>query len=545
MAYNISFTTTFDRTTNTMTFVDTTNYASQGVLFGVNASLKGYLKITYNTGAGSTLVYNAWPIPPNPPWPATDSSDVGGNAVFTAAVNIPLTSAGLPLPAEYTIEYKTYVFIGLATIVSTKTNTYTYSLQDPVVCIDTAVNCLNSALESNDATNYSVPNATVVSITRDHTLYPPPASGLAQMGPLNSSTLIYSGIYTTTWTAEVISTVTYLQPDGLIIIAVVSGVKEFQVNCDTNLSKIICCLVNLQNEYEALECKNPVKAQIFKSTKLDPSLQHLALFLAAQSAGNQSKMAAEYQELLDASGCGGDCGCGDTTPQIVAPSNVTMSYAVNSPLGTIDVTTVIAGNVTTFNIDVDPAILSGVLNATTTVVSTTTPSYLTITQVGAAPNLDFQIDFNQSAIGNLCEKLIIIDPALNLTLDYLEFTNTSLANYGTKIAAVGSQSVVLGLDIASNPIVPNTAASYAAFIFNGILVTGTDPCTVTAEVMSTWPAPLVNSISNIAAEVYHINTTTGDVYVRLINPQNGSVYQLQDLNSGTWDKIYIKFNLIA
>ena len=545
MAYNISFTTTFDRTTNTMTFVDTTNYASQGVLFGVNASLKGYLKITYNTGAGSTLVYNAWPTPPNPPWPATDSSDVGGNAVFTAAVNIPLTSAGLPLPAEYTIEYKTYVFIGLATIVSTKTNTYTYSLQDPVVCIDTAVNCLNSALESNDATNYSVPNATVVSITRDHTLYPPPASGLAQMGPLNSSTLIYSGIYTTTWTAEVISTVTYLQPDGLIIIAVVSGVKEFQVNCDTNLSKIICCLVNLQNEYEALECKNPVKAQIFKSTKLDPSLQHLALFLAAQSAGNQSKMTAEYQELLDASGCGGDCGCGDTTPQIVAPSNVTMAYAVNSPLGTIDVTTVVAGNVTTFNIDVDPAILSGILNATTTVVSTTTPSYLTITQVGAAPNLDFQIDFNQSAIGNLCEKLIIIDPALNLTLDYLEFTNTSLANYGTKIAAVGSQSVVLGLDIASNPIVPNTAASYAAFIFNGILVTGTDPCTVTAEVISTWPAPLVNSISNLAAEVYHINTTTGDVYVRLINPQNGSVYQLQDLNSGTWDKIYIKFNLIA
>lgn len=526
-----------------MTFVDTTNYVSQGVLFGVNASLKGYLKITYNTGSGSTVAYNAWPTPPNPPWPATDSSDVAGNAVFSTTVNIPLTSAGLPLPAEYTVEYKAVVFIGLATIVSTKTNIYTYSLQDPSICIDTAVNCLNSALESNDATNYSVPNATVVSITRDHTLYPPPASGLAQMGPLNSSTLIYSGIYTTTWTAEIISTVTYLQPDGLIVIAVLSGVKEFQVSCDTNLSKIICCLVNLQNEYEALECKNPVKAQIFKSTRLDPSLQHLALFLAAQSAGNQSKMTSEYQQLIEASGCGGDCGCGDTTPQIVAPVNVTMAYAVNSPLNTIDVTTVVAGNVTTFNIDIDPAILAAIGNVSNTVVTTTTPSYLTITQVGVAPNLDYQVDFNPDAVQNVLNMRFVIDPNLNVGLDYLEFTLDLISQQGTKTQV--PTNVYLGTDINGAVSTPNAASDFAIFVVEAPLVTGTDPCIAASNVMRSNDTLLTTSLKNIDAEIFYVDTTTGDVYVRMYNPQNGQAYTLADLKSGTFDKIYINFNLTA
>lgn len=548
MPLNISFTTTFNRVTNTITFVDTTNYVAQGFILGGPASMKGYIKVSYNTGAGDVIVYNNLPTPPNPPWPATASSNVGANVVFTPTINIPLTSSGDPIPATYTVTYYVAVFAGLLTFTDTQINTYQYHFTDPDVCIETVINCLESAIQSTDDTDYSVPNGTITSIVRQHTLYPPPASGQPTLGPLNNITLLYTPIYTTTWTAEVISTVTYLMNDGLIVIVELSGVKEFQALCDTNLSKIICCLVNLQKEYEALECKNPVKAAIFKSTKLDPSLQHLALFLAAQSAGNQSKMDTEYAALLEASGCGGDCGCGDSTPVLVQPTGLGFTYNLTSTGGTIDITTTVVGSAITWNVEVDPAILAAIQNVTTTVVSTNTPSYLTVTQVGAAPNLNYQVDFIDGALGDYVEKLFTIDPTVNVTPDYLEYNVQSIVNRGLGVNPVGGQITVLGLDINSSPVVPNTAPSFAAFLVSNILITPTNPYTVDVSVMSvnsqTSP-PNVTSINNIAAEVYYCDVTSGDVYFRLINPQNGSVYTLQDIKTGGFGTLLIKFNLTS
>lgn len=541
MALNVSFTTTFNRVTGKITFVDTTNYTAQGFNLGVGASMKGYLRVTYNTGAGDVVVYTNLPSPPNPPWPATDSSNVGANVVFTADINIPLTTAGVPIPAQYNVTYYVAAFAGLATFTGTATNTYDYNFTDPSVCIETVVNCMESAVQSTDDTVYDVPNGVVTNIVRQHTLYPPPTSGIPNLGPLNQITLLYTPIYTTTWTAEVISTVTYLMNDGLIIIVDLAGVKEFQAICDTNLSKIICCLVNLQNEYEALLCKNPVKAELFRSTKLDPSLQHLVLFLAAQSAGNQSKMDFEYSELIDASGCGTDCGCGDSTPVLVQPTGVGFTYSLQSSGGTIIVTTNVVGNTITWDIDIDPAILAAIGAGSTTQVSTTTPQWLSITQVGAAPNLNYQVDFDPNEI----DKLIVIDPNLNASLDYLEFTNTDIVNLGSKINPVGSQNIYLGTDSGGSISNPNVASDFAVFVFSGLLVTGTDPFTVTCNVMRSNSPIVVTSIKNLEAEVFYVDDTTGDVYVRLYNPQNGQAYTLQDIKTGTWDKIFIKFNFKA
>lgn len=547
MALNISFTTTFNRVTGLITFVDTTDYTSQlppGTLFGVNAQQKGYIQVTYNTGSGNQTLYNNLPVPPNPPWPTSNSTGgAPGNTVTFApsTINIPLTSSGQPIPATYTVTYTSVVFIGFVTIVSTQVNTYNYNFTDPSICIKTAVNCMESALQSTDDSVYTIPNGTVVSITRAHTLYPPPTSGQLPLGPLNQVTLIQTPIYTTTWTAEVISTVTYLMNDGLIIIVQLTGIKEFQVVCDTNLSKIICCLVNLQKEYESLLCKNPVKAELFKSTKLEPSLQHLSLFLAAQSAGNQSKMDCEYMALIKASGCGDDCGCGDSTPVLVQPTGIGFSYTLQSSGGTIIVTQSIVGNTINWDIDIDPALLAQLNNVTNTVVSTSTPQFISVTQVGAAPNLNYEVDFDPNEV----DKLIIIDPNLNVTLDYLEFTQTDIVNLGSKINPVGSQTVVLGVDITGGPIVPNASTNYAVFAFSGLLVTGTDPFTATATVMSSNSPIQVASVTNLQAEVFHIDPLLGEVYVRLYNPQTGQIYTLQDIKTGTWDKVYIKFNLKA
>jgi len=540
---NITFTTTFDRTTGTMQFVDTTNYASQGYpAFSPLVQQRGYLKVTYNTGGGDIVVYNNYPVAP-PPYPAVpDSFSQGGPVVFTTTnINIPLTSAGLPIPAQYKVEYFVAIFFGLNVDTETATNIYNYNLTDPSICIQSVVNCNESAVQSTDDTDYSIPNGVVTSIVRDHTLYPPVTSGAAVLGPLNQITLLYTPIYTTTWTAEVISTVTYTMNDGLIVIVELTGIKEFQVVCDTNLSKIICCLINLQKEYEALLCKNPVKAEMFKQTKLDPSLQHLSLFLAAQSAGNQSKMDCEYAALIKASGCGGDCGCGDSTPVLVQPAGAGFSYTLQSSTGNIVVTQTVVGNTINWNINIAPAILAAINAASNTVVSTTTPNFLTVTQVGAAPNLNYQVDYNPNEI----EKLLIIDPNLNIGLDYLEFTDTNIVNEGTLINPVGSQSVVLGTDNTGAPISPNNAGNLALFVLGALTNPGTTPFTASANVMRSNDTLVATSIKNIEAEVFYVDDILGDVYVRLYNPQNGQVYTLADLKNGTWDKIYIKFNLKA
>lgn len=544
MALNISFTTTFDRTTGKINFTDTTNYTAGGYPLGFVNQMKGYIKVTYNTGSGPVVVYNNTPVPPNPPWPTPDSSNTGAVVNFVpSTINIPLTSAGVPLPAQYQVTYTVVIFALLpqpTTYTFTQTNTYQYTLVDPSVCIETVVNCNESAVQSQDTTVYTIPDGVITSLVRAHTLYPPVTSGATVLGPLNQTTLVYSPIYTTTWTAEIISTVTYTMNDGLIVVVALSGVKEFQVVCDTNLSKILCCLVNLQNEYEALLCKNPVKAQMFKDNKLDPSLQHLALFLAAQSAGNQSKMDTEYAELVKASGCGGDCGCGDSVPALVPTIGVGFSYSLQSSTNSIVVTTTVVGSTISWDININPAILAAITGSTT-VVSTTTPNSLSITQVGVPPALDYQVDF----IPNEIEKLLVIDPTLNATPDYLEFTQTDIVNSGVNINPVGSQSVILGTDNAGNVINPNAANSLAVFTLSGMLVNNSVTFTATCNVMSSLSGFVGTSVVNLAAEVFHIDTVTATIYLRLYNPQNGQVYTLQDIKTGTWDKVYIKFNLKA
>lgn len=541
-----SFTTTFDRVNNEMVFTDTTNYSAQGYSLGpgIGQSLVwGFLEVKYNTGAGDVVVYSNLPVGTPPPWPVTKDSDSNNTAVVTFATTptIPLTASGTPIPAQYTITYRVAVFTGLVVEQGTAVNSYSYNFTDPDICIKTAVNCAESAVQSTDDTVYDVPNGNLVSITRAHTLYPPPASGQAVLGPQNLGTLIYTPVFTTTWTAELISTATYLMNDGLTIIVELSGIKEFQVVCDTNLSKILCCLVNLQNEYEAMLCKNPVKAEMFKNTKIDPSLQHLVLFLAAQSAGNQSKMDAQYSQLILASGCGTDCGCTDTTPTIVTPTGGGFTYALTSTGNTIAITTTVSGSAVTWNVELSAALQAAIAAITNTAVSTTTTQFLSVVQTGTAPNLNYRVNFDANEI----EKLIVIDPALNVTLDYLEFTQTNIVNQGSKLTAVGSQTVFLGTDVNGAVINPNTAVSYAVFVLANMLVTGTTPITASASVMSSNTTLQVSSVTNLEAEVFHINTTTGAVYIRLYNPQTGQVYTCDDIKLGTWDKIYIKFNLKA
>lgn len=523
----LTFNTTFNRNTGKIVVTDTTNYLSYGInLATVGNYVDGRLRITYTTNGGVSVLYD------NLSGVTPDIELVGGVLVWNGDINIPLTTTGLPLPAEYTVEYVVecgYDGNGDDFIVNTS-NVYQYDIVDPLVCIETSVDCATSTATSVDTTVYEIQNATVVSVVRAHTQYPPPASGYAVSGPYNLITVTYTPIVTTTWTAEVISTVTYLLTSGLYVIVDLSGVKEFQVVCDTNLSKILCCLTDLQKQYEALECSNPVKAANFRTNRLDPTLQHLVLFLAAQTAGNQTKMDQQYSAIIEVSGCSESCNCNGTQPTAVSPSQSGPAalFLIDSPLGTIQVQTIVNGNLTTFNLELSAALQAAIAAIDHTVVTTGTPAYLDLTSNTVGNTTTYNIDYipNQNPLGfSICSKQIYIDLSAPGTFPaaYLPITWTEIGASGTGINPVGSHAIGLGTSF------PNASTDYAIITVSGILAVPTNPYSVTAQIMSRYTAPVNTVAYDIACEVLYSNFSTGTITMRLVNPVTGQPLKLVDL----------------
>jgi len=523
----LTFNTTFNRNTGKIIITDTTNYGSYGInLATLGNFVDGYVRITYTTGSTTSVLYD------NIGGATPDIELVAGVLVWNGDINIPLTTTGVPLPAEYTVYYESACGFdgnGDDFVVNT-TNTYQYDIVDPSICIETSVDCATSTATSVDTTVYEIQNATVVSVVRAHTQFPPPSSGYAVNGPFNLITVNYTPIVTTTWTAEVISTVTYLLTSGLYVIIDLSGVKEFQVICDTNLSKILCCLTDLQKQYEALECTNPVKAANFRTNRLDPTLQHLVLFLAAQTAGNQTKMAQQYAAIIEVSGCSESCNCNGTTPTAVSPSQggPAATFLVNSPLGTIQVTTITAGILTTFSLELSPALQAAIAAITNTVVTTGTPTFLDLTSTTVGNTTTYNIDYLPPAnpIGfSVCSKRIFIDLTSPGTFPaaYLPIAWTQLGATGTGINVLGFHGIVLGTSF------PNASTDYAVITLNGILAFPTNPYTVTAQIMSRYNVVSNTVAYDIACEVLFCDFTNGNITLRLVNPVTGQPLKLADL----------------
>jgi hypothetical protein len=541
----LTFNTTFNRNTGKIVVTDTTNYLSYGInLATVGNYVDGRLRITYTTNGGVSVLYdNLSGITP-------DIELVGGVLVWNGDINIPLTTTGLPLPAEYTVEYVVdcgFDGNGDDFIVNTS-NTYTYDIVDPLICIETSVDCATSTATSVDTTVYEIQNATVVSVVRAHTQFPPPASGYAVNGPYNLITVTYTPIVTTTWTAEVISTVTYLLTSGLYVIIDLSGVKEFQVVCDTNLSKILCCLTDLQKQYEALECSNPVKATNFRTNRLDPTLQHLVLFLAAQTAGNQTKMAQQYAAIIEVSGCSESCNCNGSTPTAVSPSQggPASVYIIDSPLGTIQINSVTVGNLTTYSLELSAALQAAIAAIDHTVVTTGTPTYLDLTSSTVGNTTTYNIDYipDPTPLGfSVCSKRIYIDLSSPGTFPsaYLPIAWAQIGSTGTGINAVGSHTILLGTSS------PNASTDYAVITIGGVLTTPTNPYTVSAQIMSRFTIPQNTMAYDIACEVLFCNFSTGAITLRLVNPVTGQPLKLADLLTAnafnTIKEIYITLTI--
>jgi hypothetical protein len=430
--------------------------------------------------------------------------------------------------------------IGVVVADVTASFDYTYQQDLPKVCLTADVNCQGATITSYDSTDYGL----YAMVSRTHNLYPPPATGATTITGTQASLSSGSPIYDKTWTQEVLSTVTYNLPDGLIAIVYVEGSREIPVVCDLGMSKIFCCLKKVFNRYNSLLAKNIVAANdIMYIDTVKPMLEAMVMYNAAVAAGNTNGASYYYNLIVETSGCGEDCGCNSTEPQLIEPnigsSNVTI---VTSPDNSISVVPVVDGVTTTYQIQVSAALQQALAAIKNTVVTTATPTYLEVTSATVGNTTTYTV--NYKPVGGLgystSMKRILIPSGTTGTSpsDYIAPTVAQVANIGANIVSPAtSHTILLG------QTVPNASTDTALITIGNVLVDGTLPYQVSAEVMGKYSSAVVGSLADLDVEVLYSNVSSGAVTLRLINPTSGNPYTLADLNTKGYGDIYVSLTI--
>lgn len=527
---------TFNNTSGQIIIDDQTDYVGQGIPLDGTYTVSGFLAITLASATGTSTIYNNI---------GGTTPDITPNTSTTSVltIDLPKDTEGNILQGTYTVVYNVVVGdpdqIGVIVADVTDGFNYTYQQELPTVCLTADVNCQGATITSYDSTDYGL----YATVSRTHNLYPPPATGQATITGTQASLSSGSPIYDKTWTQEVICTVTYNLPSGLIAIVGVEGSREIPVVCDLGMSKIFCCLKKVFNKYNTLMYKNISQANELYIDTVKPMLEAMVMYNAAVAAGNPNGASYYYNLVVEASDCGEDCGCSSTDPQLIEPnigsSNVTI---VTSPDNSISVVPVVDGITTTYQIQVSAALQQALSAIKNTVVTTTTPTYLDVTSVTVGNTTTYTV--NYKPVGGLgystSMKRLLIDTTTTGTspADYMEVTSSEVANIGANIVSPPtSHTILLGQTI------PNTSTDVALITVGNLLVDGTLPYQVTAQVMGKYASAVVGALADLDVEVIYSNVSSGAVTLRLINPTSGNPYTLSDLNTKGYGDIYVTLTI--
>jgi hypothetical protein len=395
---SFSFITIFDKNANPKGVVinDTTDYTA----IGINPNnVFVYLRVTLLSSNGnSSTFYNNFN---NATGNGADLSRSLGS-LSTSTIPLPLQTDGNAAFGSYIIEAQYDYLDGLGNDFETdKSYSYDYSWVPPCVTIMERINLSSSNITTTDTTNYG----SYINFSRVHTISPP---GNAQLPPLNMpvqttglAVNVYQNIATGTWSAKVVSIVTYLltpvenpQIDGLEVIEQLIGCIEFKVVADVDINKLFCCLGDLKKQYEKLQLSNTVKAEIMFEQTIAPLELNITFYLIFMAGGCPDKAALALEKITEISGCG-DCACGGDecpTPIPILTGNANL-YNVDSPDGSIIVVPEVNGNLTTFNITVNPAIIPKVIQYSATGVD---PILVDTVIDPITGNIQFVVSFTRS-----------------------------------------------------------------------------------------------------------------------------------------------------
>lgn len=504
-----SFDTKFDLSNIVMVETDTTDYAGQS-LDPADFHIK--INVSLATSTGNVIVYAAgsgYDIEP-------DVSPTNVNPI-----SIPKDASNKPLEGIYSVSLLYYKTISSVDVLQ-ETVTVDYTFINPCVTLvlEATINCADSTIVSTDKTDYGV-NATT--ITRTHTVYAPPVLGLSPF--VNAlAILIITGIYTKTWTQEIDANVTYTNPDGSQTFIQFQAVREFEVVCDDDMCKIICCLSNLKKTYDKLVCKNPTAAMQMKEDRIDPILLDATFFMLSKNCGNQTKAALYLQQVMDASGCSTDCTqCGgDDTPVFVTPtsSSLANTYVVDSPDNSIAVTSSSVGSTTTFHVQLSAALQDLIDSFTITTVSTSTPQYLTVVESGSGP-INYAVNYTgpMSLEPQRVSLLIKLELTGNLIGDEVIATSTVVdASDDTAAGAKFTDPSAITIKLGATA----QLLDISTITFTNFLSDPTEKYIVHANLMRYSSVPTKTLATVDKLEVFWFNTGAGQFLLRFVLEADGS-----------------------
>jgi hypothetical protein len=526
---------TLDNVNALITVEDLTDYVGQGINLGTT-QVDGYLRITLNSSTGTSVIYNNL-------GGATPDIDYNNDPISALQIDLPVDANGYAVQGTYTIEYNINVYLTATPNPPlynlTINNTYLLQQDEPVVCLAADVNCVGSSITSYDTTLYGAYST----VSRVHTLFPPPASGYANV--VGSQATLSSGtpIVDKTWTQEVQSTVTYTYPSGMIFIVYVEGVREIPVVCDLGMSKIFCCLKKVFDRYNTLQTRNITAADAMFEDTVKPMLEAMVMYNAAVVAGNPNSASFYYNQTIQVSGCGEDCGCTGSAPQVIPPSGGSGNIViVTSPDNSISVSPVVVGNTTTYEIQVSQTIQNALNALKNTVVTTNTPASLDITSTTLGNTTTYNVDYipTGAATYTLINKRILID-TVNIhksppAPQYMDFVVQDVVALGSNVGLTPVYELGFG---------SNYFSSLAVFSMYDLLIDPTKYFTVEANIMSLYAPIIATATANIAVEVLYTDMSLGYIYLRLINPITGHPYTLGDLEDNQYGNIYINLTIIS
>lgn len=515
---------------------DTTDWAADGINIPPDtASI--FLKVQCVSASGTVTIYDNLSG-------GTADIIVGTDTYKEVATSIPTGPDGDVLQGEWVVTMQAEVNAASRTELETIFS-YVLNYAWPKICVVPVVSCEGSTAQSTDKTDYG-PYATT--ITRAHTLYPPPASKQANK-TTSLATNIYSPIYTKTWTAEVVSEVEFTFEDEFVVIKEISGVNEFEVVCTTDMCKIMCCIRKMFAEYKKLLTQvGLAKAKAYLNDVVNPATGQICLYLLEERCGNATKAAAAITELKSITGCGECNDCGGDEPVLViptVPTNTNKSVIVDSPDNSITVTSTETESEITWHVTVS-AVLQAIINGLKAItIDTNYPAYISVSPTtNPDGSVTWYIDLQDAAINDSIEiryKLAATDsPAPGDPYVYGEATSIWLTGGIVQPMAI-APAFIVG---ETSPNINTDAAIITVYGFIHADKDQAQPFTVHAQVlrMSDVYAGTFTNAKDIEVEVFWMSLTAPSFILRFYNPIDGTPLTLSDIAAKNYP-VYISLQI--
>lgn len=333
MAVTTNIKEKFDKLNQVFSFLDTTDWTDAtynnptgNVPIDTSVDIQVICQINVNDSSTDHYENSGWATNSfsNPDF-TIDASTTPNTVTINNSIGLPYNSNLEVVQGEYTIDYKIQATDDNGdTFILESQNEYNYLFDDPKPNVDVTVNCGVGTFTVEDKTQTTVDNVSPTTTSREiKVTYPSDANQSATT--TSNPTLVLTSFYTNTQQVDLSLTLNY-EFTNYDVQTKVTYHDDVEVNCDSNLCSVYCCLKKLYDRMKYAECKNRTDFEYIRRDY--ERANYLAeLIKNAESCAKNADINGYLEDLKKITNCNGDCGCNGTTSQQIVSSNTTSTVS--------------------------------------------------------------------------------------------------------------------------------------------------------------------------------------------------------------------------